>query len=47
MEIPPLLLRQQKEDIVTGTEVESKALNGSKVAYDAAHLDMDKTKRAL
>ena len=33
-----------KEDIVTGTEVEFKGSNGSKVAYDAAHLDMDKTK---
>ena len=30
-----------KFDPVTGTEVEFKGTNGSKVAYDSAHADMD------
>ena len=41
---PSVTFTPTKVDVVTGTEVEFKGSNGSKIVYDAAHLDMDKTK---
>jgi uncharacterized protein RhaS with RHS repeats len=38
---PNVTFTPTKIDPVTGTEVEFKGSNGSKVAYDSAHADMD------
>lgn len=38
---PTVTFTPTKYDPVTGTEVEFKGSNGSKVAYDSAHADMD------
>jgi rhs-family protein len=41
---PNVTFQPTKIDPITGTEVEFKGSNGSKVAYDSAHPDMDATK---
>ena len=41
---PSVTFTPTKVDVVTGTEVEFKGSNGSKIVYDVAHLDMDKMK---
>ena len=41
---PSVQFTPTKVDPITGTEVEFKGANGSKIAYDSAHPDMDFTK---
>ena len=41
---PNVQFTPTKVDPITGTEVEFKGANGSKIAYDSAHPDMDFTK---
>ena len=43
-EDPNVTFEPTKIDPITGTEVEFKGSNGSKVAYDSAHEDMDSDK---